>query len=154
MKRLALASLLMLLMATPVSAQEAPASVRFVEYHSPVAAGIFSFFMPGAGQAYNGEWEKGGIFLGAGIVFYTMTVATQKQFNTDCDDLNGGSGECSSVVPVMFALAYLGNWVSAVVDAARTAKRLNAEALAQPSIAFTPTVGKDGRVGVSFSIRR
>ena len=154
MKRLALASLIVLLATIPVSAQEAPASVRFVEYHSPVAAGIFSFLIPGAGQAYNGEWEKGGIIFGAGIVFYTMAAATQKHYDADCDALQGRPGECGNVAPVFFALAFLGNWVSAVVDAAQTAKRLNAEALAQPSVTFTPTVGTDGRVGVSFSIRR
>ncbi len=46
---------------------------------SPWAAGGLSVLLPGAGQAYNGQWGKGGLMLGGMAVSFGVVLAD------DCD---------------------------------------------------------------------
>ena len=41
---------------------------------NPPVAMILSFFIPGVGQFYNGDVKKGGIMLGAAVIFGALTA--------------------------------------------------------------------------------
>ena len=151
--RCSLLALVMLGVAAPIAAQATTAApqVVVIRERNPAAAGLFSFMIPGGGQLYNGQTGKGIAFFASGL--FTVGMATRQE----CTEIVGlpGSEVCEFMNDAgVWAVAFLANSVWSIVHAVETAKRLNAEALAQPSVTVAPTVGTDGRVGVSFSIRR
>lgn len=155
--RRTLVVLALLAFAPPASAQQAP-QVVFVQEKNPVAAGIFSILIPGAGQAYNGQWNKAwGFFLGVGLGAVATSEASANE-DADCDQRTaeweasnppvGSSISCSKKTSAALTMATLGLWVWNVIDAPRSANKLNAEARAR----VQPTVARDGRVGLQVSI--
>lgn len=139
--------------ATPVpAAREAapPPQVMIVQEHNPAAAGLFSLIIPGAGQAYNGQWGKGAFFLGADVALLWLDYQTAEQEDADFDACvdRPGLNECELNPNPVFGLAFLGTYVWGIVDAARSAKRLNADARAK----LEPRVEADGRVGLSLTL--
>lgn len=138
--------ILALLTVAPVAAQDAPPQVIFVQEKNPAAAGLFSLLIPGGGQIYNGEVGEAVAFFGVGLV--TIALATSESctetyrggdlIGIECEDNNAG----------LWAVAFLANTVFSITDAVKTSKRLNAEARAR----VQPTVGLDGRFGVSVTV--
>lgn len=124
--------LLMLAAVAPACAQQAPPQIIFIQEKNPAAAGLFSFLIPGAGQVYNGQAGKGVFFLGSAIGLLWL----------------GSDTEEGSTSSTLYGVAYIGNWVWSIVDGVRTAKRMNAEERTK----VQPTVGADGRVGLSVTV--
>jgi TM2 domain-containing membrane protein YozV len=51
------------------------AGKRYCEGNSPWVATLLSFLIPGLGQFYNGDHKKGGVMLGAAVLFvWTLIV--------------------------------------------------------------------------------
>jgi TM2 domain-containing membrane protein YozV len=82
-------------------------SIPMQPLKNPGIATVLSFFIPGAGQIYNGQIGKGIVFFGAAIVSYWL-----------CFILIG------------FVLAPI-VWIYAMVDANKTAKRVNEQMVGQ-----------------------
>lgn len=71
---------------------------------SPILATIFSLFCPGLGAAYNGQTAKAIVHFAFFVSFFQMAILT-----------NG--------MP-LFVLGFLGVWLFAAIDAARTARAI------------------------------
>ena len=99
-------------------AEAQTASEQTVEARkSPVAAFGLSFMIPGAGQAYNGQWGKGGLMLGGAVVSTVVFAVgvSNSIFSTDGDD--------GLIVAGFVGMA--GFWVWSMIDAPRTANAIN-----------------------------
>lgn len=127
-----------------------------VQQHSPVLAGVISALIPGSGQAYNGQWGKAAWFF-AGQV--SLAVVAANEADNEAEDCAidtaawaktaklGDSFECANSGSTVLWLAFLGNGIWSIVDAARSANHLNAEARAR----IQPTASA-GRVGFRVSV--
>ena len=99
----------------------------------PHKAVSLSLFLPGAGQFYNDEVEKGAAFLGAGILSFigwfwpmlsqTNALPTSQKFDflTAISSLKGGW----SVMFWLCLLIWLAVYVASMVDAGRVAAAFN-----------------------------
>lgn len=135
-----------LALATPAAAQTTPPQVVFVEQKSPVAAGIFSMLIPGAGQAYNGQWGKGVVFLTGIVGSFALAGDMWRNQEAECDA--AGDPFCENHAGEWLAIVGAGLYVWNVIDAPVTASRMNAAARAR----VQPTVSTDGRVGLAVSV--
>lgn len=127
----------------PMAAQEAPRTdtVYVIQrpYRSPGSAGLLSTLLIGTGQAYNGEWGKGVAFVGAAIMFAVGST------NAADGDQCAEEGDCTS--SDLLAAGFFGTWALNIIDAVRSAKRLNAQA-----VSVAPLIGPRARVGVGVSV--
>ncbi|MCB9778235.1 MAG: caspase family protein [Alphaproteobacteria bacterium] len=96
--------------APPDRGERAPREGGLDLRHSPVIGAGASLLLPGAGQAYNGQWVKGGAMLG------TWALATGGSFGIQAatkDTLDGWNGTFLGITPgAMFAQAVRG-WAAA-----------------------------------------
>jgi hypothetical protein len=91
-------------------------------YKSPGAAFALSFFLPGAGQFYNGEFLKGGIQFGiASVTAIIIWSEILQEANLP------GSHETDEDKLLFSYLIFAGNWVWSFVDAPISANRINRE---------------------------
>ncbi len=82
---------------------------------SPGGAFALSLMIPGAGQAHNGQWAKGALMLGGGLVSVGVALAGADQ----CDS----SDDCSLLTAGLVGM--VGFWVWSMVDAPVTANLIN-----------------------------
>lgn len=143
-----LALLLGFVVASRASGQAVPSAPE--RYRNPAVAGVLSFAIPGAGQAYNGQWGKGLGVLGATVGFAALggTVNDQARrdfeackptVSTPCEEKSGGD---------VFYFVAVGSWVYGILDAAFTADHLNDEARARVEPART----SDGRGAIALRV--
>jgi len=120
---LLLVVLTMMLIGSGHTAEAQTASEQTVEARkSPGLALGLSFLIPGAGQAYNGQWAKGGLMLG-GYVVSAWVVLPMSNIG-DCldnDDSQAGAA-CRRTAAL---IGVVGFWVWSMIDAPRTAKSIN-----------------------------
>lgn len=119
----------------PVAAADAAPALPVAadSKREPVLAGVLSAVIMGAGQAYNGEWLKAGLFFGGGLVLGGGTLVA-----LNADDCNYGD---SCGLAIGLGVAYLGLYVWNIVDAVLSAKKINrglgvAGLEVHPSVAF------------------
>ena len=89
---------------------------------SPWAAFGLSFLLPGAGQAYNGQWGKGGLMLGgAGVSLGVF-------FADDCDVFYTANncGALTTVGAIGFIGFVLWSWIDAPISANAINRRIDA----------------------------
>jgi hypothetical protein len=89
-------------------------------YKSPGAAFALSFFLPGAGQFYNGDFLKGGIQFGIASVtaIIIWSEILQEASQPDTHETNADK--------ILFSyLIFAINWVWSFVDAPISANRIN-----------------------------
>lgn len=86
---------------------------------SPALAGLLSFVLPGAGQFYNGESKKGWNDLGWQLGGYLVTSIGA--------GLAYSSPEVGAVLVSCGGLFMLVNGIGSIVDAVKSAKRINLE---------------------------
>ena len=101
------------------TAEAQTASEQTVEARkSPWVAFALSFFViPGAGQAYNGQWGKGGLMLGGYVGSFGVVVA-------GADDCIFGSGTgCGLAYAGLAGMVGFALW--SMIDAPRTANAIN-----------------------------
>ena len=91
---------------------------------SPVGAFALSLMIPGAGQAHNGQWGKGALMLGGGLVSVGVAIAGANE----CDS----SGDCSMLTAGLVGL--IGFWVWSMIDAPVAANAINREIEAGPVV--------------------
>ena len=88
---------------------------KFQQYNSqkkePAFAAFLSVLLPGAGQAYNGEWPKFGTHLGIALVSFLFGFAFA---------LHDDSGSKTFV-----EILYLWNWFNSIHDAYVRAEDIN-----------------------------
>ena len=99
-----------------LAAEGQTASEQTVEApRSPMGAFALSMMIPGAGQAHNGQWGKGGLMLGGGLVSAGVAIA--------------GANECDSSDDCFLLTAGLvgmfGFWVWSMIDAPVSANSIN-----------------------------
>ncbi len=82
----------------------------------PIVAGVFSFFLPGAGQFYNGEIAKGAVMLGVAVtgIALLMRGAWRQTWYDEGESETGIGG-----------LLLFGAWIVSVIDAPLSASRIN-----------------------------
>ncbi len=74
-----------------------------------------SLMIPGAGQAHNGQWAKGALMLGGGLVSVGAAVAG----SDECDS----SGDCALFTAGLVGL--VGFWLWSMIDAPVSASSIN-----------------------------
>ena len=84
---------------------------------SPWGAFALSFLIPGAGQAYNGQWGKGGLMLGGVVVSSGVVLAD------DCDVFSTGNN-CGFLTAAGF-IGMVGFVLWSWIDAPITANAIN-----------------------------
>jgi TM2 domain-containing membrane protein YozV len=97
----------------------------------PALACLFSFFLPGTGQFYNGEAGKGAIMLGASAVGSILLLSSV------ADDLR--YGDRSNDNATFGAVLFLSAWLWSVIDAPISASRINR----QNGLASLPIIRDD-----------
>ncbi len=111
---------------------------------SPVGAFGLSMMIPGAGQAHNGQWGKGGLMLAGGIVSAGVAIAGA---NT-CDSSDSCHLRTAGLVGMV------GFWVWSMIDAPISANAINRETDAgRAALEIGPQLiapNGDSRVGLSL----
>ena len=82
---------------------------------SPGGAFALSLMIPGAGQAHNGQWGKGALMLGGGLVSVGVAVAGADE----CDS----SDDCALLTAGLVGI--VGFWVWSMIDAPVSARSIN-----------------------------
>jgi len=82
---------------------------------SPGGAFALSLMIPGAGQAHNGQWGKGALMLGGGLVSVAAAVAG----SDECDS----SDDCALFTAGLVGM--VGFWVWSMIDAPVSANSIN-----------------------------
>ncbi len=82
---------------------------------SPGGAFALSLMIPGAGQAHNGQWGKGALMLGGGLVSVGAAVAG----SDECDS----SDDCALFTAGLIGM--IGFWVWSMIDAPVSASSIN-----------------------------
>ena len=107
------------------SAREARA-----EHKSPATAGLLSFVLPGTGQFYTHQPQKGWVMLGTygaalGFVVAYGPWTWEKASSGEFADLNSGTSSTTKMIWYGSAAVAGGVLVYSVVDAIGAAKKLN-----------------------------
>ncbi|RPI15902.1 MAG: hypothetical protein EHM58_13020 [Ignavibacteriae bacterium] len=98
----------------------------------PFNAGLLSFFVPGAGQFYNGETVNGAVRLGIAISCVTAFIVSppfQIIGNVGGGTESEKSESNGNVIKIISFLGYTVNWVLAIVDASYSASHCNEKVL-------------------------
>ncbi len=114
---------------------------------SPWAALGLSFLIPGGGQAYNGQWAKGGLMLG-GAALFAVPVLGELECGLEADD------ECGGVAFTVGVIGLFGIVAWSLIDAPITAKAINRRIDAGGvALEIGPRLivpNRDSRVGLSL----
>ena len=113
----------------PLALLQSQAQLNQIYERVPHKAVSLSLFLPGAGQFYNDEIEKGALFLGAGLLsftgwFYPLWTAAKAlkwSFGTAFNSLHGGW----SVLFWLAMLLWIAVYIGSMVDAGKTAAAFN-----------------------------
>ena len=131
-RRLNVGPLLLVLLTTVLigsahTAEAQTASEQTVESRkSPWGAFGLSILIPGAGQAYNGQWGKGGLMLGGEVV--SVVVVAVNVGDCGVSELFGNTDRCGLVnagVVGMVGFA-LWSWIDAPLAANAINRRIDA----------------------------
>ncbi len=111
-----------------------------------LAFGLSAIVVPGAGQAYNGQWGKGGLMLGGVVVSIGVMSA-----GDDCDTSFSGD-DCGLVAAGL--LGGMGFWLWSAIDAPISANAINRRIDAgQVALEIGPQLSMpnaDSRLGLSL----
>ena len=97
---------------------------------NPGVALALSFLIVGAGQVYNEEYDKAIVHFVVAVVSFSMVISGLED-NVGETDWDGDDG-----IAGFGGLIWLGNWVYCMVDAHRSAERINAERRNNPGFSI------------------
>lgn len=123
-------------------------------YKDPGTAMIISVLVPGGGQMYSGETQRGLTLLGIGLGGLAVGTAISAS-STGCDE-DSCDTDANFAPLALGYLAYLGAWVYGIVDADDSAERMNSKrGLAVGGAQVTPVLSivPAGGTGVGINIR-
>ena len=127
-------------------------STQPVGYKDPGTATIISVLIPGGGQMYSGETQRGLTLLGIGVGGLVVGTALSAS-SVGCDD-DSCDADANFLPLAIGYLAYLGSWAYGIMDADDSAERMNAKrgvavgrAEVAPAVGVAPTGG--ARVGIT-----
>ena len=114
--------LLLLLTAMLIGAAARTAEAQTESRKSPWLAFGLSYLLPGAGQAYNGQWGKGGLMLGGVAVSFGVVLAD------DCDVFYTANdcGFLTAAGVVGMVGFVLWSWIDAPITANAINRRIDA----------------------------
>jgi hypothetical protein len=154
MKNFLIALVLVCIASTPALAQ-APQAPQ-VGYKDPGTATLFSVVVPGGGQIYSGETQKGLLLMGGGLAGLILGAAmTSSSAGVSCDDDFSCEDDTNYAPAALGYLTYLGTWVYGIIDADDSANRMNASrgiarALSGNVAPLVASSGGDTSVGVTI----
>ena len=92
---------------------------------NPQLAMLFSFIIPGAGQVYNGQTIKGGMYFGGAV----SGIVVWSNFNTvsSSGDILSGNFNVKGPSPIRYVglLIWAGAWIGSIYDAGKSANEIN-----------------------------
>lgn len=151
MKKLIAMLALLCVASTPGFAQTPQAG-----YKDPGTSTLLSVVVPGGGQIYSGETQKGLALLGGGMAGLILGVAmTSSSAGVSCDDDFSCQDDTNYVPAALGYLTYLGTWVYGIIDADDSADRMNAkhglaQVLSGDVAPLVASAGGETRVGVTI----
>ena len=133
------------------TAEAQTASEQTVESRkSPWAAFGLSVLIPGAGQAYNGQWGKGGLMLGGEVASVVVVAANIG----DCGigTFFGNTDGCGLVTVGLIGMAgfALWSWIDAPLAANAINRRIDAGQVALEIGPQLVALNRDSRIGLSL----
>lgn len=139
--------------AAPLRAQTPPP----VGYKDPGTATLLSVVVPGGGQLYSGETNKGLMLLGGGLGGLILgTAMTTNSISASCDYDELTCSDDTNYLPMAVGyLAFFGTWVYGIIDADDSAQRMNAkrgmaQVLDGPVVPVLAASGDGTRIGISI----
>ncbi|HEX2209800.1 MAG TPA: hypothetical protein VHG93_19120 [Longimicrobium sp.] len=135
----------------PIHAQTPPPG-----YKDPGTSTLLSVVVPGGGQIYSGETNKGLLLLGGGLGGLMLGVAmSASSVGVSCDDDFDCRDDTNYAPMALGYLAYFGTWVYGIIDADDSAHRMNsrrglAQVLPGGVAPLVATSGDGTRVGISL----
>jgi hypothetical protein len=122
------------------------------EHKSPAVAGLMSFVLPGTGQFYTHQQQKGYVLLGTyagamGLVFAYGPWTWEKASTSGFSDLNPGTSSTTKMIWYGSVAVAGGVLVYAVADAIGAARKLNSG-----QISFVP-YSTGGTSGLRICLR-
>ena len=151
MKSFITAVVLVCIAATPALAQAPQAG-----YKDPGTATLLSVVVPGGGQIYSGETQKGLLLLGGGLAGLVLGAAmTTSSAGVSCDDDFDCEDDTNYAPAALGYLTYLGTWIYGIIDADDSAARMNASrsiarALSGDVAPLVTSSGGDTAVGITI----
>jgi hypothetical protein len=139
-----------LLVAGTASAQ----STQPAGYKDPGTATIISVLIPGGGQMYSGETQRGLTLLGIGVG--GLVVGTALSASSVGCDADSCDTETNLLPLAIGYLAYLGSWAYGIMDADDSAERMNAKhrmAVGRAEVAPAVSVAPSGSAQVGINVR-
>ena len=136
----------LLLTATLIGAMAHPAEAQVESQKLPGEALSLSLLVPGAGQAYNGQWTKGGLMLGGQLAALGVLL---KYNSCDLFDYNR---ECDRFNIALVGMVGLTLWslIDAPINAIAINRRIDAGQVALEIGPQLVAPNGDSRVGVSL----
>lgn len=124
----------------------------FAEHKSPAVAGLMSFVLPGTGQFYTHQPQKGYVLLGAYVGAMSLVIAYspstwEKASTGEFAEFNPGTSSTTKMIWYGSAAVAGGALIYSVMDAMGAAKKINS---GQISLAPYLTGGSSG---LRFSLR-
>lgn len=150
MRKLIAVLVLLCVACTPALAQTPPAG-----YKDPGTSTLLSVVVPGGGQIYSGETNKGLALLGGGMAGLILGFAmTSSSAGISCDDDFNCQDDTNYAPAALGYLTYFGTWIYGIIDADDSANRMNARrGLAQVlSSDVAPLVAAAGGGGTSVGV--
>lgn len=120
----------------------------------PGTATLLSAIVPGAGQLYSGALNRGLVMLGG--AYGSLIIGAVLSSGPQIDYVEGGFPTVSDGTRVPFylgALAATGIWIYGIVDAAPTARRMNAARGLTAAVAPVVRVGSSGERQFGLRVR-
>jgi hypothetical protein len=116
---------------------------------APAAALALSVLIPGAGQAYNGDWGKAALIIGGELVAAALIVS-----GVSCAD---NSNDCPNLtIGLLMAAGFtIGSWIDAPLSARKINRRIElGAATAEVGAQLRITGDRGGGLRASFNLLR
>lgn len=137
------------LMPLPAAAQEG--GTQTVELRDPELAQRYAYYFSGVGHFYTGETGRGAALAGVTLVGLWMGAGALGCSVAESSILNSDMG-CSTAKLLLTWAAAGAAYVYGIIDAPKSAERMNAKRLAPARIGLNAGIEQGGRVSLGLRI--